>query len=66
MSCMKATHPTWDAADQALRRIRARALRSARDHHGLPIRAYRCSTCSGWHLTSSPERLKTTPHRKAA
>jgi hypothetical protein len=67
MSCSKATYPTYAAASAALRSIRDRARRRRRDqHHGLPVRAYRCPACSSWHLTSTPTRFDAHPTRRAA
>lgn len=51
--CAKERYRTDEQAHQAMERIASRNM----DGHRVPVRAYVCPWCSGWHLTSQP-----TPH----
>lgn len=52
--CAKRRYPTMEAANDKLDRIeRERPRRPGRK---LPIRAYKCRRCGGWHLTSRVRR----------
>lgn len=42
-----------DKAD-ALRTVRGIALDSTREK--IPVRAYECPVCNGWHISSKPDR----------
>lgn len=53
--CVKTRYRDQGSADDDLQRIRALNLTGKH----VPIRAYACDRCKGWHLTSQP------PHRKS-
>lgn len=50
VACEKQRFPNEDAAGAELVRIRRDAA-----HSYIPVRAYACDWCSGWHLTSKPK-----------
>lgn len=55
MSCQdKRRYDTLEAANHKLDRIDAE--RPRKPGRKLPIRAYRCPLCRGWHLTSQAKR----------
>jgi len=47
VACVKVRYPDDVRAQIDLARIRA-----VTNHGYVPVRAYRCEHCSGWHLTS--------------
>lgn len=57
MACQnKKRFDTLEAANHKLDRIEAE--RPRRPGRKLPIRAYPCPFCNGWHLTSQAKRVK--------
>lgn len=48
--CEKRTYPTKKAAMDSIVKSKSKTDKK------VPIRAYECDTCSGWHLTSKPDR----------
>lgn len=48
--CDKRTYPTKKAAMDSI------VKPMSKNHKPVPIRAYECEICSGWHLTSKPDR----------
>lgn len=59
MACTKRRFPTAEAANAKLDAIDKE--RPRRPGRKLPIRAYKCPRCMGWHLTSQPKPVR---HRK--
>lgn len=50
LKCTKRTYPTKKSAMDSIVKPKSKTDKKA------PIRAYECPICSGWHLTSKPDR----------
>jgi hypothetical protein len=48
--CLKRTYATKKAAMDSI------VKPTSKSHKPVPIRAYECPECSGWHLSSKPDR----------